>query len=126
MQYVVDTHILLWRLLEPDRLSQKVRRLFATETNRFYIPTICVLEAQYLIEIGRIALDVQQLLDIVAAEPAYHFLPYDETAMLQSLRLTGTRDPFDRVILAHALASHRKIITKDRWMTETVPQLAVF
>lgn len=126
MNYLVDTHVLLWRLLEPKRLSKRVRALFVRREHIFLIPMICLLEAQYLSEIGRIEIDLDQMLEILHEEPLFQLVPYDEAVMLHSLRLTTTRDPFDRIILAHALATSTKILTKDTWMKKTAPHLAVF
>lgn len=126
MNYLLDTHSLVWRLLDPKRLSRRIRSLFLKEDNSFLIPVICLLEMQYLTEVGRITADIEQAMEAIHEEPAFQVVPYDEAVMLHSLRLTTTRDPFDRIILAHALASSTKIITKDRWMKNMAPHLVVF
>lgn len=126
MNYVVDTHILIGRLVEPARLSAKVKSLFSREEeNRFLIPTIVLLEIQYLKEIGKIEVNLDEILLAVGDNPSFKLLAYDEAVMLQSLQLTTNRDPFDRIILAHALSLSSKIITKDRWMKKTAPHLVV-
>lgn len=126
MKFVVDTHVLVWRLLQPSRLPKKVRHLFSEPDNEFLIPTVCLLEIQYLSEIGRIELDVEEALVAIREETNFQLIPYDEEAMLHSLKLTTTRDPFDRMILAHALSQSTKILTKDHWMKQTAPHLAIF
>jgi len=126
MHYVIDAHVLIERILEPSRLSRKVRSIFSAEENDFLIPTVCLLEIQYLTEIGRIKIDLDQTLSILRETPHFELIPFDEAAMLQSLRLNTTRDPFDRIILAQALALSTKIITRDRWMKSTAPHLAIY
>lgn len=126
MTYLVDTHVLLWRLLEPRRLSRKARDIFSRETERLVVPTVVMLEIQYLVEIGKVEIDLNEVLEVVQADPRYRFIAYDEPAMLQSLQLTSTRDPFDRVILSHALARGIPILTRDRWMHRQAPHLAVY
>lgn len=125
MPYVLDTHILLWRLLEPRRLPKKCQALFRADTHEFLVPTMAFLEIQYLIEVGRVAVEVDHVLAAIADEPAFQLVPYDDIVMRHSLRLTTTRDPFDRVILAHALATSTPILTKDRWMRRMAPHLVV-
>jgi len=126
MEYVLDTHVLLWRLLEPKRLSLKAQAILKDDDNRFLVPTMVMLETQYLIEIGRIDLDMRDFLEVVSADDHYQFLPFDERVMVQAIHLNDTRDPFDRTILSHALALHKSIITKDRWMKRMAPQLVIF
>lgn len=125
MPYFLDTHILLWRLLEPRRLPKKHQSLFRARTHEFLIPTMALLEIQYLIEIGRVEAEVDHVLAAIADESAFQMVPYDDIVMRHSLRLTTTRDPFDRVILAHALATSTPILTKDRWMRRMAPHLVV-
>lgn len=125
MRYILDTHTLVWRLVAPKKLSPAAQSIFLNEENEFRIPTICILEIQYLAEIGRIAMDPDSALTTIQDEPNFYLAPFEETVMLHSLKLTTTRDPFDRMILAHALASSTKIITKDRWMKQTAPHLVV-
>ncbi len=126
MQYIIDTHTLIWRLLESKRLSPKIKNIFLNKENKFLIPTICLLESQYLKEIGRIDLDMDKALSTIQEEDSFELVAYDDRVMLQSLGLTSTRDPFDRIILAHALSSSNKIITKDKWMKKTAPHLVVW
>lgn len=125
MQYLLDTHTLLWRLTQPRKLSKRVRAIFSKSTHQFTVPTIALLETQYLIDIGRIDLAVDDVLTTIQEEPQFSLVPYDEVVMLHSLRLTGTRDPFDRIILAHALATSTQILTHDQWMKKMAPHLVI-
>ena len=125
MRYFLDTHILVWRFVESHRMPKTLRPLFLKEENEFLIPTISLLETQYLIEIGRIEVEIEQVLTTIQENPAFQLAAYDEAILLHSLRLTTTRDPFDRIILAHALATSTKIITTDTWMKHTAPHLVV-
>lgn len=125
MNYVVDTHILIFRFLEPKRLSAKHKTLFQQEKNIFLVPTISLLEVQYLSEIKRINLDLGDFLVALKKEDQFQIVNFDEPTLYYSLKLTSTRDPFDRIILAHALSTSTKILTKDRWMKSVAPQLVI-
>ena len=126
MNYFLDTHILVRRLLEPKRLPKRIKGLFLDGENNFLIPTMAVLEIQYLTEIGRIEVRMETVLEEIEEEQSFQLAPYDDAVMRHSLLLTTTRDPFDRIILAHALSRSTRIITQDRWMKETAPHLVVF
>lgn len=125
MNVFVDTHVLVWRFLEPSKLSPAQAGFFQREETGFLVPTIVLLEIQYLKEIGRIEVNLGDFLLTLKSEDKFRLIPFDEMVMLESLNLATTRDPFDRIILAHALATATKILTKDRWMKKTAPQLVV-
>lgn len=38
----------------------------------------------------------------------------------------NTRDPFDRIIVATAMAHNWRLLTKDEWMHSAYPKLAVW
>ena len=84
-----------------------------------------MLEIQYLVEIKRVELDIDETLKTIQLERNFELVSFDEEAMLHSLKLMTTRDPFDRIILSHALARSTKILTKDFWMKKTAPHLVV-
>ena len=125
MQYLVDTHILVGRLLKPSRLPKRIRQIFSDKNQEFLIPTMVLLEMQYLNEIGRVEVAMDDVLKAVQEESQFQIVSFDETALLHAVRLIGTRDPFDRVILSHALSTSTKILTKDHWMKQTAPHLVI-
>lgn len=122
MNYFLDTPILLWVLAQPDALTAPERRLLTDEGHHFFIPTMSVLEIGFLNEIKRIKIDVTEVTSEINRHPRMMLKSFDEMALLFSLKLSGNRDPFDRVILGQALATNTKIITRDRWMKKTAPQ----
>lgn len=126
MNCLVDTHVLIWRYLAPERLSPKAKRCFAKSEARFLIPAVSILETQYLVEIGRIELDMDEFLETLKGGQEFKILPFDEMALIHSLKLTGTRDPFDRMILGQALSLGTPILTRDRWMKKTAPDLVIY
>lgn len=126
MKFVLDTHTLLWRLLDPKRLSKMARSIFMDGECEFFVPTISLLEIQYLNEVGRIEAPIGEIREALSEAGNFTLLPFDEDALFHALNLSTTRDPFDRVILSQALALSMKILTKDRWMKQTAPHLVVW
>ena len=78
------------------------------------ISPMAALEIEYLHEIGRIAVDSRTIL---AALNESIGLRTEERhlarALLAALDLTWTRDPFDRIIMAHAEAMRATLVTRD-------------
>ncbi|GEM_PF-1342236 len=126
MNFILDTHVLIWRFLNPKKLSKAFTTIFSHEENIFGVPNIALMETQYLSEIGRIQINVEEFVSVLRDHPQFQLLPFDETVLLHALRLTSNRDPFDRVILAHALASSTPILTRDHWMKKTASHLVIF
>lgn len=126
VNFLVDTHVLLWRLIEPTRLSEKAKKIFTDNNNHFLIPTVSLLEVQYLSEIGRVKVEMDHVFAAIQDDVRFKLLPFDESALIQSIRLTSNRDPFDRMILGQALSLATKILTKDRWMQKVAEHLTIF
>lgn len=114
--YVLDTHALLFWLLDKDSLPEKVREILNQPANRFCVSTASILEIEYLIEIGRVETGIGDLLSYVQSQPAFYLQPFDELVLLETLEASEHRDPFDRIILGTARAYKMPLITRDRWM----------
>lgn len=114
--YALDTHALIFWLLDAPRLSAKTRKILDNRENRFCISTACILEIQYLIEIGRLKTEIGEVLSYIQREQAFFLQPFDEIVLLETLEASEHRDPFDRIILGTAKAYNLTIITRDRWM----------
>ncbi|MES2638678.1 MAG: PIN domain-containing protein [Myxococcota bacterium] len=114
----LDTHVVVW--LYQGRVAafpSPVQDLLATR--RPLVSPMVRLELGFLQEIGRLTVDPEEILgalrdvaDLGAAESGF-----DRVAALATT-LRWTRDPFDRLIAAHALADDLPLITKDATMLQ--------
>ena len=115
----VDTAVAVW-LAEANlaKLSQKALSLIQTADLR--ISPMAVVELQYLYEIRRIIVKPQEILlklnvEIGLTVCNHPFPIIAETALGE----TWTRDPFDRMIVAHAKANGAApLLTKDEVIRE--------
>ena len=57
MKLLLDTHILLWALLAPQRLSRRVASELRNPKNEIWLSPISVWETLILAEKGKIVLD---------------------------------------------------------------------
>ncbi|MGO9289800.1 MAG: type II toxin-antitoxin system VapC family toxin [Polyangia bacterium] len=110
----LDTHVVVW-LYAGDlrRFSPAARRRLDREELR--ISPMVALEVQYLHEVGRISenagvvlSDLARKLGLVQAEGEF------SAVAAAAMDLGWTRDPFDRVIVAHAALYGATLLTKDR------------
>lgn len=113
---ILDTHPLVYYLLQPDKLPKKALGIIADDAVSCGVPLISILEIEYLIEIKRIKANISDIISFLHADASFYFQAYDEPVMLASLDIKGHRDPFDRIIFSTAIAYKLPIITKDKWM----------
>jgi len=58
MKLLLDTHIWLWSLLEPDMLGKDMTEALENKENELFISPITIWETMILAEKGRIVLDL--------------------------------------------------------------------
>lgn len=111
---VVDTHALLWWILEPDRLSSPARAVIEREP--IGVAAITCWEVALLEHRRRITLhyDVTRWLREVLALPRMELLPLTiEIAVAAATMPIAHRDPADRQIIATALHHNAALVTTD-------------
>ena len=109
----LDTHVIVWLFAgDLDRLSDAARQWI--ERASLVISPMVELELQYLHEIGRTSRPGRE----VVADLATRLGLTRSTASFADIAeraasLAWTRDPFDRIIVASALADGCPLLTKD-------------
>ena len=115
---MLDTHVVVW--LHVNALSElSARAVREIEINDLVVSPMVELELGYLHEIGRTAGPAGEVLGALASRMGLTvaqigFGPVCATA----LEVTWTRDPFDRMLAAHALTAGLPLLTKDEAMLE--------
>lgn len=108
---LVDTHIALWALGDPAHLSDAERALLIDPTVDRRLSPMSIWEAAIKREAGRLRAP-RNLPAVLAAE----FRLLEITASLLEAAAELPRhhaDPFDRVLIAHALAEDLSVLTRD-------------
>jgi len=110
----LDTHVVVW-LYAGDlrRFSPAARRRLDREELR--ISPMVALEVQYLHEVGRISENANAVLSDLGRKLGLAQAEGDFSAVAAAaMDLGWTRDPFDRLIVAHAALSGAALLSKDR------------
>lgn len=112
MKLLLDTHIFLWCISEPDRIAADQRRRIDSLANTVYVSAISVAEIAIKASLGKLTVTFDPNEEIRAAgfEPL-HFTGRD-AARLQTLPFHH-RDPFDRMLISQSLEAHIPIVTQD-------------
>src|SRR5260221_11923079 len=89
--YVVDTHALLWYLLNDKKLSQRAKAIFqAAEQNQTFlvISAIVVAELNYANVKNKWFPDFAKLYVDIAGKPFVRFMPFDHTRVPDVMQAT--------------------------------------
>ena len=116
MKLLLDTHVWLWALLEPERLSPAVRAALASAENELWLSPISVWEALLLAERGRVRVDtaptewVQRMVRALPRREAA--LTHDIAVARRQITLSHD-DPADRFLAATAQVMGLTLVTAD-------------
>ena len=116
MRLLLDTHIWLWSLLEPERLSPEVRKAIVDADNELWLSPITVWEVLVLTQKGRLTLDrpAAEWIDLALAAAPAHEAQLTFQVALESQRVElPHRDPADRFLAATARVFDLTLVTAD-------------
>ena len=118
MELLLDTHILLWYTESNERLSIEAKKLIEDPTNTLFVSIISFYEVAIKINIGKLKLGktipmfYKQTLD---ANIKITDIVDTHLETLTTLPLYPQhRDPFDRLIIATALANNLTLLSADK------------
>jgi PIN domain nuclease of toxin-antitoxin system len=118
MKYLADTHIFLWALLEPKKLSAKARKILLSQENSVFISVISFWEISLKYALGKLELrgvSPDELPDF-ASQTGFEILDlrFEDAASFYQLSRVTHKDPFDRMIIWQALRNDMTLISKDK------------
>lgn len=117
MKLLLDTHIFLWLIDDDKRLSEQYRQAIQNPNNEKFLSVVSIWECVIKYQIGK--LDFPSSPETyLAKERRKHLiktLTVDENSIAQLVKLPLLhKDPFDRLIMAHALQHDLIIMTEDK------------
>jgi len=106
---LVDTHLVLWARIAPERLKPGERRAL-DDARSCYISAVSLWEIAILMAADRVARDER----LFAVPDGFDLLPVlpDHCRALLALPRRH-RDPFDRMLIAQARAERLALLTRD-------------
>lgn len=117
----LDTHVVVWLYAGTEgKFTSLAKELI--NTHDLYISPVVRLELQYLFEIQRISDDsakivaeLSQRIDLRVCEKNFNAI------VTQAMTVSWTRDPFDRLIVAHAGLHENILLSKDHNILKNYP-----
>ena len=116
---LLDTHVWLWWVHDPDRIKSEARRLLEAEESRngLLVSAVSFWEIALKTSIGKLELpmDVKSWLAKAQAYPGMRVIPLSAEAAVESTLLPGTfhNDPADRFLVAQARIRGVPLATAD-------------
>jgi PIN domain nuclease of toxin-antitoxin system len=116
MRLLLDTHTLLWWLAEDPSLPASARKLIANKNNDVLVSAASAWEIATKVRLGKLP---------IALDLAHDFTPHLERERFETLAVNADhgiragllpgphKDPFDRMLIAQALAENLAIVSND-------------
>jgi len=115
----LDTNVAIWLADGRSDFLSEVAKNILNSADSICVSSMVLLELEYLQEIGKINGRPDELLQKLDCEIGVKTISCDFYKLISKARyLKWTRDPFDRLIVAHAMLGDSTLITKDRNIRE--------
>jgi PIN domain nuclease of toxin-antitoxin system len=117
VNYLIDTHILLWWLFNDPQLNAECRDIIRNSAHRIVVSSVSAWEIATKYRIGKLpeAKQIVEEYSQILHQAKFIELPMTSAHALRAGSLPIThRDPFDRMIMAQAELENLPVITYDR------------
>ena len=109
---LLDTHVLLWANEAPERLSIEAVDALEDPANDLFVSSISVAEIEIKRALGK--LDLKHSCQTLAARLDANWLDLTATHAMGLRALPSLHaDPFDRLLIAQAVAEGHTLVTND-------------
>ena len=116
MNYLIDTHILLWYMIGDKRINNETRTKIENKNNTIYLSNASLWEITIKQSIGKLKLNASLIdLKTYLIQKDFIILEYDFDDLTTLLSLPYYhQDPFDRLIIAQVKTKALEIISNDK------------
>jgi PIN domain nuclease of toxin-antitoxin system len=118
VKYLLDTHVFLWTVFTPDKLSSKARKVIEDHDNLIYVSTATYWEISLKYGLGKLILTnvLPDALPDISKQMDFETMNVDEhtASTFYKLPRNTHKDPFDRLVVWQAINQDVTLITKDK------------
>ncbi len=112
VKLLLDVHVLVWSATGDSRLTSTVRAALVDSNNALFFSAISCWEYSGLLHSKRLPIDT--VLDELLSRSFVNPLDFPANTHCHAMTLPEIhQDPFDRMLIAHALASSLTLVTAD-------------
>ena len=118
MKYLLDTHVFIWFMMEPEKISKRVLSILEDENADISISTISFWEIAIKYQCKKIRLGKINPLHLPHIAKQYNFNllnpePYDYVSISQIPIKENHHDPFDRMLIQQSIRNNLVLLSKD-------------
>jgi PIN domain nuclease of toxin-antitoxin system len=117
VKLLLDTHVLLWSVLDPTKMSPRGRQLLDDEANESLVGVASLWEIAIKVSLGKIVVhggSFENTIQAGLADTAATVLPIELDHLARLVTLPHHhRDPFDRLLVAQTLAEGAILLSAD-------------
>jgi PIN domain nuclease of toxin-antitoxin system len=116
MRLLLDTHAFLWFIQGSQNLSETARNLIEDQENQKLLSIASLWEISIKVSIGKldVGMTIAELLSREVDGNGFEVLTIQANHLDELTKLVfHHKDPFDRLIIAQALAERMPVVTKD-------------
>ena len=115
MKLLLDTHILLWMVYDPERVSDAARNLIGSEDNSLVFSVASLWEIAIKASPRRAGFDIDpRVLRRALLDDGHQELMITSEHALATIELPQIHsDPFDRLLIAQAMVEGITLLTAD-------------
>ncbi|MEW6608484.1 MAG: PIN domain-containing protein [bacterium] len=117
MNYILDTHILIWYFIGSKRLKKTIKDVIDTALNngkKVLIPTIVLAEALDVAEKQKVVFDFKGMYQLIKNDDRFEIIGFSQVIFEEVMKLKTIPEIHDRIIVACAKFYSASIITKDK------------
>ena len=121
MRLLVDTHVLLWAVDSPEKLSAAARGALLAEDNAVSVSMASLWEVAIKLSLGRITLapDWFAMIEAGRVRIGARWLSVEAVHCREAAVLPWHhRDPFDRLLVAQAMCEDMTLVSRDRVLAD--------
>ncbi len=112
MKIIIDTHIYLWALGEPEKIDDEKRSALEDLSNTIYVSAISIAEIMIKASLQKLRIDFDPV--ELAKKSGFRLLDFSaEAGLLLKDMPFHHKDPFDRMLVAQSITENYPIMTED-------------
>jgi PIN domain nuclease of toxin-antitoxin system len=122
VKLLLDTHIWIWSLLEPSKITPRIAKALENPANEKWLSPISVWELRVLVEKGRVKLNMgfEEWIAQALTEFSPREAPLTSEVVLAMNKIhLPHRDPADAFLAATARVFHLTLVTADTRLRAT-------
>ncbi len=112
MNILIDTHIFLWIVSEPEKLSPQRINIINNPTNTIFVSSITFIEIMIKVSIGKLKIDFDPI--ETAKDSGFEILDFSakDSLALKDMPFHH-KDPFDRMLISQSINRNYYLMSDD-------------